>query len=203
MAKRPPGHHPLALDLMGLERPDGSLMRSSRTSWIAGRAPARSYYGWERPIHGPGSGRVVAAVDGLADRMMTGALSSAALLVYASFIFKPPIDPQGQPNIQPNVGNYVMVQIAPQQIAFYAHLRNGSIRKEENQTIAQGEVLGSMGNSGNTTAPHVHVHVMDQSIDLATANLVPFVFDRYDLWNGTGWCPQSRVCPSPGQILRS
>ncbi len=169
---------------------------------MAGRVPAASYYGWEQSIHGPGSGTVVAAVDGLADRMMTGALRSAALLIYTSFIFKPPSDSQGQPDIQPNVGNYVMVQIAPGQIAFYAHLRKNSVRVECGQVIAKGEVLGEMGNSGNTTAPHLHVHVMDQTTDLASANLVPFVFEHYELWNGSHWIPQSMTCPSPGQVLR-
>lgn len=44
--------------------------------------------------------------------------------------------------------------------------------------VRRGQVLGRVGNSGNTLAPHLHLHVMDAPSGLV-ANGLPYVFDRY------------------------
>ncbi|NOX31037.1 MAG: M23 family metallopeptidase [Actinobacteria bacterium] len=203
VAKRPPGHHPLALDLAGLASPASQLTTSGRLRWLASRTPAESYHGWSMPIHGPGKGVVVAAADGQADRVRTGAVNTVALLIYATFIFKPQVSESGQPDIQPNVGNHVMVQIAPAQVAFYAHLQQGSVDVAVGDEVSDGSVLARLGNSGNTTAPHLHIHVLDQMDDLNTAELVPFVFASYERWDGSRWHRQTESLPKPGQILRN
>jgi murein DD-endopeptidase MepM/ murein hydrolase activator NlpD len=60
----------------------------------------------------------------------------------------------------------------------FAHLEHGSVRVRRGQRVALGEVLGALGNSGQTTAPHLHFQVMDASSPLA-AEGIPFVFDRF------------------------
>lgn len=40
--------------------------------------------------------------------------------------------------------------------------------------------LGELGNSGNTSAPHLHFRVMDSPSALASDGL-PYVIDRFDL----------------------
>jgi murein DD-endopeptidase MepM/ murein hydrolase activator NlpD len=41
-------------------------------------------------------------------------------------------------------------------------------------------VLGLVGNTGNTTAPHLHFHVMD-SPSAVGSNGLPYVIDTFDL----------------------
>jgi murein DD-endopeptidase MepM/ murein hydrolase activator NlpD len=43
----------------------------------------------------------------------------------------------------------------------YAHLQAGSIKVKEGDRVKRGDLLGLVGNSGNTSAPHLHFHVMD------------------------------------------
>jgi hypothetical protein len=56
--------------------------------------------------------------------------------------------------------NAVYVVHADGSVAWYGHLKSGSLTaKAVGQTVAQGEYLGVMGSSGNSTGPHLHFEV--------------------------------------------
>jgi hypothetical protein len=55
----------------------------------------------------------------------------------------------------------VVVKIAPKRFAFYAHMQPGSLRVKEGDRVRKGQILGLLGNTGNTDAPHLHFHIMD------------------------------------------
>ena len=57
-------------------------------------------------------------------------------------------------------GNYVVVKHPNDEYSFYAHLVKDSVSVEKGQKVKQGQVLGRLGNSGNSTAPHLHFHLM-------------------------------------------
>jgi murein DD-endopeptidase MepM/ murein hydrolase activator NlpD len=62
--------------------------------------------------------------------------------------------------------------------AFYAHLQPGSIRVKVGDTVKTGQVLGLLGNSGNSDAPHLHFHIMDGPRPLSS-NGLPYRFTRF------------------------
>ena len=62
---------------------------------------------------------------------------------------------------------------------FYAHLKPNSIRVEEGDNVSRGQQLAQLGNSGNTTAPHLHFHIMDAPLPLGAAHNLPYVFDSF------------------------
>ncbi|HEX6942559.1 MAG TPA: peptidoglycan DD-metalloendopeptidase family protein [Gemmatimonadaceae bacterium] len=63
--------------------------------------------------------------------------------------------------------NAVYVQHADGSMAWYGHLKNGSLTaKGVGQTVAQGEFLGLVGSSGNSPTPHLHFEVHDRSMNL-------------------------------------
>jgi murein DD-endopeptidase MepM/ murein hydrolase activator NlpD len=64
--------------------------------------------------------------------------------------------------------------------AFYAHMEKGSIDVAQGQRVKRGDVLGKLGNSGNTSAPHLHFHLMDGPSALAS-NGIPYVIDSFAL----------------------
>jgi hypothetical protein len=76
-------------------------------------------------------------------------------------------------------GNYVIVDIGGGRYAFYAHLKPNSIRVEEGDNVRRGQQLAQLGNSGNTTAPHLHFHIMDAPLPLGAENNLPYVFDSF------------------------
>jgi murein DD-endopeptidase MepM/ murein hydrolase activator NlpD len=53
-----------------------------------------------------------------------------------------------------------------------------SLRVDVGDHVRKGQVLGLLGNSGNTDGPHLHFHVMDSPSPLQS-NGLPYVFDRF------------------------
>jgi len=54
-------------------------------------------------------------------------------------------------------GNYVELNCEGAQV-FLAHMRRGSVRVTTGARVHTGDLLGNVGNSGNTTEPHLHIH---------------------------------------------
>ncbi|HAH07758.1 MAG TPA: hypothetical protein DCM05_14755 [Elusimicrobia bacterium] len=74
-------------------------------------------------------------------------------------------------------GNYVVVDHGNGEFAAYCHMMEGSIRVEPGAKVRKGDVLGRVGNTGNSDAPHLHFQLMD-SKDFLTANGLPMMFDN-------------------------
>jgi hypothetical protein len=70
-------------------------------------------------------------------------------------------------------GNYIAIEIAadelragrevPSVYILLCHLKQGSVRVSAGQRVQIGDVIGQCGNSGNTTAPHLHMHAQDRA----------------------------------------
>jgi hypothetical protein len=96
--------------------------------------------------------------------------------------------PEDTPNEPPTTvhqpldygGNEVVLELAPGIYAFYAHLQPGSIRVQIGETVTKGQVLGLLGNTGNSTGPHLHFQLADGP-DVLTATSLPFVLDHWTL----------------------
>ncbi|MFZ1527844.1 MAG: peptidoglycan DD-metalloendopeptidase family protein [Ferruginibacter sp.] len=60
--------------------------------------------------------------------------------------------------------NAVYVMHADGSVAWYGHMKSGSLTPKANgQTVAEGEYLGVVGSSGNSTGPHLHLEVYTNS----------------------------------------
>ena len=113
------------------------------------------YYG--APIHSVADGTVVNLWDG-SDEQVPG-----------------PPEPVSTEAIG---GNMLVVDIGDGAYAFYAHLQRGSLKAKLGDKVTAGQVLGLLGNTGNSTAPHLHFHVMDGPSPL-NSNGLPYVFRRF------------------------
>jgi Peptidase family M23 len=76
-------------------------------------------------------------------------------------------------------GNHVILDLGGGAFAFYAHLQPGSIDVSIGQHVKRGQVLGKLGNTGNTSAPHLHFHIMD-GLSTLGSNGLPYVIDSFD-----------------------
>ncbi len=77
-------------------------------------------------------------------------------------------------------GNHVVVSFGGGHYAFYAHLQPGTVRVKVGQKVKVGQVLGLLGNSGNSNAPHLHFHVMNSPRPLAS-NGMPYRFSSFSV----------------------
>ena len=75
-------------------------------------------------------------------------------------------------------GNEIVEKLGPHRFAFYAHMQPGSVRVKAGDRVRAGQVLGLLGNSGNSSAPHLHFHLMDRPSPLAS-NGLPYEFTSF------------------------
>ena len=73
-------------------------------------------------------------------------------------------------------GNHVIIDIGGGKYAFYAHLKPGSLRVKVGDRVTRGQVVGLVGNSGNSTEPHLHFHISDANSPLGSEG-VPYRHD--------------------------
>jgi peptidase M23-like protein len=77
-------------------------------------------------------------------------------------------------------GNHVIVNLGHGRYAFYAHLQPGKIRVRVGDHVKRGQVLGLVGNSGNSTEPHLHFHISDASSPLGSEG-IPYELQSFVL----------------------
>ena len=75
-------------------------------------------------------------------------------------------------------GNHVILDLGNGNYAVYAHMKPGSIKVRAGQTVMPGQVIGLVGNSGNTIAPHLHFQLMDRPSSL-NANGLPYEISAF------------------------
>ena len=77
-------------------------------------------------------------------------------------------------------GNHVIIDIGGGRYAFYAHLKPGSVRVKLGDRVTRGQVVGLVGNSGNSTEPHLHFHISDGTSPLGSEG-VPYRHDSFEV----------------------
>jgi murein DD-endopeptidase MepM/ murein hydrolase activator NlpD len=77
-------------------------------------------------------------------------------------------------------GNHVILDIGGGRYAFYAHLKPGSLRVKVGDRVKRGQTVGLVGNSGNSTEPHLHFHIMDGTSPLGSEG-IPYAIETFDV----------------------
>ncbi|HUE73011.1 MAG TPA: M23 family metallopeptidase [Pirellulaceae bacterium] len=113
------------------------------------------YYCYGMPVLSPADGEVVAVLDGMRDT---------------------PLESPGV--VLPPGGNQIVIKVAPRQYLFLCHLQRGTISVLEKDQVTQGQVLARVGNSGNTSEPHLHIHLQDTP-DMSFGEGIPLYFSNY------------------------
>jgi murein DD-endopeptidase len=94
-------------------------------------------------------------------------------------------------------GNHVIMDIGGGLYAFYAHLQPGSLRVKTGDKVRRGQILGLLGNTGNSTEPHLHFHICNANSELGSEGL-PYAFASYEeRGKGWGWKPSSESLAPP------
>jgi Peptidase family M23 len=68
-------------------------------------------------------------------------------------------------------GNCVILDLGGQHYALYAHLQPGSIKVRRGDHVKLGQVLGLVGDSGNSIVPHLHFQVTSGPSSMASNGL--------------------------------
>jgi hypothetical protein len=95
-------------------------------------------------------------------------------------------------------GNFVYVRLRPDVYAFYAHFQPGTVTVKPGDKVKTGTVLGKLGNSGNTSAPHLHFGLLDRP-DALVGSSLPFVIDQFTI-TGTLKAGEGRASIEPKAV---
>jgi hypothetical protein len=118
------------------------------------------YYGFGEDVLAVADGTVVSVHDGMPDQ------TPLVLMV-----------PKSKSDYG---GNNVIVEIAPNVFAWYAHLRQGSLAVKVGDAVKVGAPIAKLGNTGPSEGPHLHLGLIDKPDPIAGRSL-PFVFDSFNL----------------------
>jgi murein DD-endopeptidase MepM/ murein hydrolase activator NlpD len=126
------------------------------------------FYSWSETVLSPVAGEVKDVVDGFPD------------------------NPIGVRDENHPGGNQVIIAAATNRYAFISHLQKGSLKVKRGQRVTVGQELGKCGNSGNSDAPHIHMHVQDSlKAGEGTGQNVIFKSINVELtgkkWEGVDW----------------
>jgi hypothetical protein len=81
-------------------------------------------------------------------------------------------------------GNSVILDLGEQRYAMYAHMKTGSIKVHQGERVKLGQVIGLVGNTGNSVAPHLHFQVNDRPSSLAS-NGLPYEIRDFEITGKT------------------
>ena len=118
------------------------------------------YYGFGENVLAVADGTVVSVHDGMSDQTPFVLMTPKSTSDYG--------------------GNNVMMEIAPNVFAWYAHLRERSIAVKVGDAVKAGARIGRLGNTGPSEGPHLHLGLLDKPDPIAGRSL-PFVFDSFTL----------------------
>jgi hypothetical protein len=156
-----------------------------------GHVSVKDCFGWGQPVYSPCDGKVVSAGDGWPDIMELNSLRDGFNLLFRQP--KPRMD-----DFRPVAGNFVIVH-SDRFTALLAHLRNGSVKVSVGQHVKTGDLLGEVGNSGNTTGPHLHFQLM-RGDNPFTATGLPCRFRTYECYRHKSWV--TVINSVPGRLER-
>jgi len=82
-------------------------------------------------------------------------------------------------------GNFIVLDLGSGRYAFYEHLKPGSLKVRAGDPVTTGQVIASLGYTGDSTGPHLHFHVANGPSPLAAEGL-PYVIRDFEVLGGYG-----------------
>lgn len=147
-----------ATDLRGLDENWAEQRNDADTSASAA--------GWGREILAPAAGTVTYARNDVPDNPQQGKDPG----LYAALH-----DP-----IMADAGNCIIIDHGNSEYSVMMHLQQGSIRVKVGERVAAGQVIGRLGNSGNSFGPHLH-YQLQSGPRLFHDQGLPFRFQNIDV----------------------
>jgi len=139
---------------------DWGLLTDDNRFFSGDRFNLNNYPSYNQDLIAVKTGRVLKVVDQFDDLEIDGVLKNISF------------DNAG--------GNYVVLDIGDGYSAFYAHLIKGTVAVKEGDMVQKGQVIGKLGNTGNSTMPHLHFHVV-KGTNAMFSDGVPYVIDNFNV----------------------
>jgi murein DD-endopeptidase MepM/ murein hydrolase activator NlpD len=159
--------------------PDGNWYRGDQRH-------NQDYRSYGQPVYAVADGTITEEKDGIPENT-PGPTSRAVEITFETL-----------------AGNHVIERIGDG-VHATAHLQPGSLRVRIGDRVHRGQVLGLLGNSGNSDAPHLHFQICDANSVLGCEGL-PYAISSFDvegLWKPDGSITTHALeLPTEGEVVR-
>ncbi len=108
-------------------------------------------------------------------------------------------NPPGEVNTSNSWGNYILIRLDSGSYVILAHLQENSVRVYIGSRVSPGEALASIGNSGRSPQPHLHMHV--QETPYLGSRTIPFQLTGIILNQGNDALYAIGTCPAEGDTI--
>jgi len=125
-------HHPHGSQVNAMDIVELDRWGKRADGWVQTSLDQYAIFG--QAVYSPCEGVVTEAVDGIAD-----------------------LAPGSPGDTEHAAGNHVYIACQGVEVLL-AHLKQDSLRVELNRPVKTGDLIGQVGNSGNTSEPHLHIH---------------------------------------------
>lgn len=112
------------------------------------------YYCFGKRLNAPGNGKIVALENTIADNT------------------------PGKFNTDQELGNYIIIDHLNGEFSFMVHFKQYSITASIGDNVIKGQEVGKVGNSGNSSGPHLHYH-LQTTADVDNGIGLPTQFNNY------------------------
>jgi murein DD-endopeptidase MepM/ murein hydrolase activator NlpD len=153
-------------------------------------------FGWGQPIFAVNAGTVVRAEDGWPERDPVHLARDLPIRIQNARA----ASSRTIADLRSLTGNYIIIESSDGYVV-YAHAQTGSIQVSRGDKVITGQRLANVGHSGNSTAPHLHFHIMDH-IDPWKAQGIPCCFRSYEVLQNGGWHPVQNGIPKAEDRIR-
>jgi len=146
-----------ALDFTILDKGTGDLAKASGASYSA-------WYGFDAPVFAP--------ADGVVEFVRTD-MPDNSFNENGDRVFADNFESYGNDR---GLGNFIILRInGTNSFLLMSHFRRGSISASKGDPVSTGELIGTIGLSGDTAYPHLHMQLQD-GVDPIASRPVPIVF---------------------------
>ena len=187
-----------AYDFVGVDvkSKTNKFYNSSVLSYLINGVPLNKCYGWGKEIYAPFDGEIVRAEDGVIERNPVSLKNDIGYMRRITKLFE-----SGAAEYRDLAGNYIIMKKADKIYALFAHLQEKSICVKEGEIVRTGQLIGRVGHSGNSTAPHLHFQLMD-NIDHEKSTGIPCSFRNFEEYRNGKWQHIDNGVPSKFRIRK-
>ena len=144
------------------------------------RLPAlenRDFFCYESPVTAPAAGIITTVKDGVRDNRI------------------------GEINLDENWGNTIIIKVAEGLYTKLSHLKPGTLKVAEGDTVRAGEYLAQSGSSGRSPEPHLHFQV--QAFPYIGSQTLAYPLAYYLVKKEQGYSFHSFETPKEGETVRN
>jgi hypothetical protein len=144
---------------------DWNKLDSTGSPFQGDQSICENWYVYGQNVYAASSGQIVSVSDGMPDQFPVGTVSSDV-------------------NIFNGAGNSVVI-VSEGGYTIYGHLKPNSIVVKIGQIVKKGQLIGNVGNSGNSQAPHLHFG-LHTDFPYYISESLPYYIDSMEKIGSTG-----------------